>query len=931
MAVDGLRVTLVEPGPAGQITALTSFGAAGEGYVTSIERGGVGRLAAALEANELELSFVDFGHLAGQVCRWTGLPTLQVARQRLVEAAVADACREMGQIFALQRGRLGVARAVARSLRELRYLGRPIEELRTEAFGLEEPVQSRVLELLSLLDRSDQTLRMLGREHVSDQLMRALGSDLSSGVELPARLLVFGIDEAMPLERRWLEWLASAGSEVWVAQAGAASSGWAGQLFSTEDEGTEGPPREGAAVTIASTPDRLSECEWALRGCHTALAEGLEPHEVAIFVRDEAYAPLLASAAERLRLPIRLHTRAALLSNRLAAFVLLLLRGLASPDVRDLIEPLESPYAELGPGERRLLRGKLRECFVDPAPWVALEQWVADDGEPAWLAPVLDWRTEAIGEADGQGEGQPFSTALEWVERIRALIEILPVLEVGEHSASEWDRRAQAVMISSLSDEAGIEKVRARPALRFGEAVDWIEHLWDRADCSVPAADEGLLVATSIETLPGARRVFALGLADGRFPRRAPVDPVLPVYERGLLVGLGWPLEDLERRHQIRERSSLIRICAAASERLVLSYPRAVEGREAGPSSFLAEVASRTLVDQVPYASALPSLAEARLRPDLVLAQALEAPTEEPAPLEIGPSLARELALEPGKDLKVQELVEASGCAFKYQARRLEVDSVAPMDFGSQLAGLPRSVNLGLIETRKEALAKLEMALEERLGQFRGQMEAWEVRLARIQGKRYIRGLVEREFGAREIWPRTAVRERPRSRYVNEKVDGTETAVAVSFAAESVVESRRCFQVFRSSGKRAGVNLEWRLWQRFYALGAIGEDDATLVEMDSPDERIMMGRPKLAASAPGFKSLATPEFNRDDLTEAVERGIARAREGNIEASPDKDRCPRCDFGGLCRRSYYFPELQSEFDAGLPRTEPGDSELAQEEE
>ena len=89
------------------------------------------------------------------------------------------------------------------------------------------------------------------------------------------------------------------------------------------------------------------------------------------------------------------------------------------------------------------------------------------------------------------------------------------------------------------------------------------------------------------------RVVFVPGMVERRFPSVARPDPLLLDEEReSLSPALRTTLDDQEQ-----ERVEFVEACAAARERLVLSYPRVdgQSGRERVPSSFLLRAASAAI------------------------------------------------------------------------------------------------------------------------------------------------------------------------------------------------------------------------------------------------------------------------------------------------------------------------------------------------
>jgi hypothetical protein len=903
----------------------------------------------------------------------------------LVEAAVAHACTEIGEIFKPRANSLGLSEAVTATLSELRYVGATVEGLRELAVTLEQPLRARITELAAILENSDGTLRLLGREHLSDQMRRVVdsSSERLPEFEAPGRIFVFAVQELSPLQGRWLKWLAAAGTEVVVlvetqqvppASAVADSSPedplaasvrpaalYEAPLRVLElpwpkiDEASMPPSdrmsqrlfRGEFALSLASptlevvaTADRLSECEWALRGCAEALQAGANTADLAIAFRDEAYGPLLLSASRRLGVPVRLSTRAPLLSNRLVAFILGLMRAFVSNDVRNLIAPLESAYAELDVDVVRRVKILLRTAYLEEDSWREVERWAAQSPwAPAWLEPALDWRREALAlpqvnvaeepmlfdadelvpEPQEEAEivqAQESVSGHEWLQRIRTLVEILPVLDADEHDSTSWDNRAQKVMIQTLADEASVDKVRKRPPLKFEEAVDWCEKVWKQADCSVPAAAEGVQVVASALALPSIQKLWVLGLSDGRFPKRASADPVLPDWERLELRAAGLGLLTSAEAHHGREREEFVRLCGAPSSALVLSYPLALDDRDAGPSSFVAE--ARRVAGDVKERiekGVVPEVRRCYLPSDVALREALDRPTVYPLEVEVSPPVAEKLSKGPLPKMSFRELTDASNCPFLYQARRLKVLSEGASAFANALPGLAARANLPNIPDVDRARQALHLALGELLERMRGQAEPWELKLHALQGKKYIEGLLDREFRARQLWPRTIdPKGEPRFKLI-QKVEGGELLIQDRAVAVGEIEGRKSYHLYRRAALRTAQDSG--LIETLLADLVCGDGGAGVVEVDSFSMREVFGSPPLKGNEQGLKSFRFLSDTKVEVDQSLNRAARVAVSGEMAPTPSEQSCKFCEFGELCRRSRVFSEPTSPFGSDRP--------------
>jgi RecB family exonuclease len=118
---------------------------------------------------------------------------------------------------------------------------------------------------------------------------------------------------------------------------------------------------------------------------------------------------------------------------------------------------------------------------------------------------------------------------------------------------------------------------------RFAEEVEEVLRM-----SATPAHPEGKGVALHTPlSLYGAsyRYVFTLGLTEGGFPTSSTDDPALDFHERKRLRERDIRLELADERAR-RERLSFWTLLQVPRERLVLSYPKLVGGREALPSPY---------------------------------------------------------------------------------------------------------------------------------------------------------------------------------------------------------------------------------------------------------------------------------------------------------------------------------------------------------
>ncbi len=364
------------------------------------------------------------------------------------------------------------------------------------------------------------------------------------------------------------------------------------------------------ALAFVEAPGRREEAEAAVREVRRALEAGTAPDRIAIVARDlDRYGRLLAEALERARVPFRFRRGTPLAGAPLVRAVLALAalpaRGF---DLDGVLGLFAGSYADLD-GEEP---GRLERVLNDLGRL---------DGSPAEYARDLDALVagrEAEGRGREAGRARAVRAALvpllehvagldrdgtlgEHVARLRA---VLGAAGLAERARSGDDRRER----QDAAALAGLDE--ALDALRLAEA-----ELGEPVALSFEAFREMLesALAERFVLPPGSRAVEAVrvlaaadiaglrfdlvclvGLAEGEFPRRPPVDPVLrePEVER-LALALA-PYAPFETPAQARAAEPFYfhRVATAARRRLVLSAPAEDErGRPLLHSSFLEEVA----------------------------------------------------------------------------------------------------------------------------------------------------------------------------------------------------------------------------------------------------------------------------------------------------------------------------------------------------
>jgi RecB family exonuclease len=407
----------------------------------------------------------------------------------------------------------------------------------------------------------------------------------------------------------------------------------AGALF----EAPTGSPVEDDGVELLTAAGEASEARAIVRRLLREAGRGVPFEEMGVILpRPMEYAALLTDLLARVGIPHRLHPSLPLRQGRCARSLRLLFRcrGLQRRAVMEFLTFAPVPFAELlGP-----------EAEPKPARWDAisrdarivagLERWIIGlrahaeaEREAAAREPEAQRRerrltrardAEALlrvvellaGTLDGLAGEAPWA---EWAERLAGVLD--------QWIGPERDRQAVAEV---LADLASLGHVSASAAWAQVEQVVEARFEWERLPLDPVAG--GAVHVGALDAMAGLpfRVVAVPGLVEGGFPGLFRQDPFLLDREReGLARELApRPAPGARRRVQLElfdqpsppageaapgeppvkttqarlleARRLFHRALSQATERLILSYPRADPrtGRERLPSLFLVAAAS---------------------------------------------------------------------------------------------------------------------------------------------------------------------------------------------------------------------------------------------------------------------------------------------------------------------------------------------------
>jgi len=948
-----IRLFRAAPGPTGLGPIVTRF-CRDSGVLTAFDDAALPALADLRPDEDCEV--VGFAQLVRKVLAASGEPAPMLASAGHQQAAVAHALGELPRdaVFGQGATQPGLHRALLRTLHELHAFGIDADAMDELASALPAPLGPKMEEMARVDRELKAILDTLGRDTHGRQL-RACFESLTEADGEDCRALVLVGGERAPLRLRWLRWVADAGWDLTVVVERHATDG---RLFAGAREAEEilGVPAQdvgtghrllndlfargehgGLALDLAirSAPDPLAECEWALRGC---LEQG--PERCGLYVRDlPTYAPLLQAASRRLGVPVCAPQRVPLLTNAFARLTLAVVEFAAGHDVRTLRPVLSSSYLDLNGRERRVVEAGLRDAHrMRYAQWETLGAWAGGQSFP-WLVKILEWRESARAAGDDLGG---------WLDRLRALVHELPWHGAygGEAYDSARDVRAFSAMQTALANEASVERALGASSMDLPGFARRCRVLWEAADVSVPTPDVGVPVATHAAALTGVHTLFVLGMLEGSFPRRASQDPILGDEERRLIseARSGEPPLPLSQDHAAEERDEFYRVCAAATHRLVLSYPEADDARDNVPAFYLeaaalaAGGATRTTLARTLLA---PPADECLSAADRAMRAALDAPRERPAPTALANESARALVASQGGVRTAAELRDALRCPFLYAARhRLNLRPNRKEQRWHRLRALPQSARLLAAPDHETAKKALEDALEAELDLLASEVPEWEIPLLRAGGKRLVAEWLRREFAARRYWPTDEGSLRLNVAFGEEGVrSAMPLGVTLSGVAPGVTRHGATKTMHLYGGSVPPVKDLTEADRLFYGLHllALYEPGASVqLEVESTGgrrTRLRLDRGavrRVAAEGLDMEWLVdedTPDLARRVFFEGVKESLRHAlrtvETGDMRPTPG-DPCDTCEFGELCRRSRSFGEEDSPFGADLRTLGGGDA-------
>jgi hypothetical protein len=955
-----VRIISAVPGAAHLRAILEEFVGSGPGLVTSVSDVRYRTLTRLLP--EQTDSVRLFGDVVGEYITRAGGRKMILAQSGHVSAAVEGVCAQLEEDspFVKVARFPGAHRRIAQTLGELRDWGLEADSLLTSIESLEGDLVKKIGSL-ALIERGiADSLRSIARERGADRIATCLSLG-GSGTDMGRLLVVLGSDLSAN-QADWLIWAAEVGVALTVVVEQGANDGLPIVKELLDRLGGErevvGKPNllqanlfgaseianreaRNIEVQIVSASDPLAECEWTLRSVAAELRAGAEPGDLCIFCRDqEGYVPLLEASALRLRVPISCTRRLPLMTNSFARLTMDVLDFCSGNDVRAIAKAFRSTYVKLSAETRQAAETAVKAAYASgEKQWTVLEEWAKEHKEELpWLETLLIWRATNL---------RTPASLTEWCERFREFGRQPWHEEAVEGGADtgQRDGYAQTVLQRSLAQYASIERVQARAVFNLKDFVRTCRRIWEGAEVSSPSIAGSVQVVNSSAAVSDVRSLYVLGMLEGVFPRRRSEDPILTDAERAQLSALMPERIPIRNSHDkaAAERDEFCRLCGAASDKLVFSYPQTDDDRDNVPAFYLTEVERALDGNLIRLDHPRTDLTETPpiVEADRRLATALDAERTLPLSKELQTEEAKLSVSEAAKrHLTPADLSEVLECPFRFLVQRhLKLAPNRRRSRWHRLFRLPRDTGLASLPEREDAKRALGLALEAELARLISDGSPHDLALMDAGGKRLIDEWLEREFAARSLWPREQLIDKPSFERgdLRSKLKAGDSFVNLEgdFPALSERNGYRVLHLFASAELEEPGKSGEELWDRLkerlqFEIGlylsalAVNGEKRVGVEVDTPSGgRLLFVSPRPSEESfrsdhgRGFKVVALDHDRRmsiaKNVADSTKRASARIQQAIVEPEPGK-ACRTCDFGELCRSSTEYGEEVEPFDA-----------------
>jgi hypothetical protein len=315
--------------------------------------------------------------------------------------------------------------------------------------------------------------------------------------------------------------------------------------------------------------DVRAEIRGTLARVKRLVINGESPERIAIVARNvDAYAPLLASAADEYGLPLRFDHAVPIIRTGLGEFLQLLLEAIGSA-ADGGVDPL--PLLEFEPTARML-----SHRF---GPGLTVESWSAarrahPTGPHAWAEYA-----DAVAALSPKNIGTTFDEKAAW---FRQLLFAIGVRDRAAHSAADltaFSRLLTAIDEHAASSEQEREVSYEAFVAELFELLSTVLTPFDPSRVGVAVHQPNTILGGEFD------HVFVIGMAEGMLPASVTENPVVDFHERKKLGPYGIEFEEAADVPRW-EALSFYFVLNAAHQSLTLSYPRYFDGAEQLPNSY---------------------------------------------------------------------------------------------------------------------------------------------------------------------------------------------------------------------------------------------------------------------------------------------------------------------------------------------------------
>lgn len=337
-------------------------------------------------------------------------------------------------------------------------------------------------------------------------------------------------------------------------------------------------PVEGLRIFAGKTPHE--EMRRAAQMMHTQLAAGMDPRDIAVFMAQEAYAPMLRSVLTDYDIPHFVSVKEPILAQPLVRCLLDALTCIQAAAWRpqDVFSYLKSPYAPIAPEEAFQLENYARAYGIRGKRWTEPftrgEEAERSAMEALRLTAVTPVLTLRQGLHRARNAAQSIDALLAFLRDIRAQERVLLLDDqLTDRGMLEEAQRARQVWEQLMGLLAQMNQLLGDTRIPLGRFAEWLRAgLSQTSLAALPPMQRCVQAGMLGQLMTGAPKVvYILGLNQGTLNVSAETlikDREREQLETGLEVSLNLKQQDRESIRML----DLWKAMSAPAEALHLSY-----------------------------------------------------------------------------------------------------------------------------------------------------------------------------------------------------------------------------------------------------------------------------------------------------------------------------------------------------------------------